>query len=140
MVPDPFNDVRYFVDENLLGFYKLLSRSGRTDAVAPGDARIASVPLGTPDLDWMPVVAAADLIVLSRDRRIRTRPAELAVFRTFGIRSVWLGGKRDLRPQDQLELFLRREAQVQRFAVTLGAGPWMLSVTDSGVHSMPIPE
>lgn len=37
MVPDPFNDVRYFVDENLLGFYKLLSRSAESSG--PGGAR-----------------------------------------------------------------------------------------------------
>lgn len=55
MSPDEFDDVNYFVDENLLGFHKLLTRSGRTDAIAPGDLRCPSIPLGTPDLDWMPI-------------------------------------------------------------------------------------
>lgn len=71
MADDPLAGIRYFVDENLLGFHKLLSRTGRDDAAAPGDPRLPSVPLGALDLDWMPVVALAGLIVITRDRRIR---------------------------------------------------------------------
>jgi hypothetical protein len=138
MAFDQLDDVSYFVDENLLGFHKLLMRSGRTDSIAPGDDRCPSIPLGTPDLDWMPIVSRSDLIVISRDRRIGSRPAELDVFRGFGIRSVWLGGKRDLRPDSQLSLFLRYEARLLQFAAELGAGPWMLNITASGVRSMPI--
>jgi len=113
---DQLDDASYFVDENLLGFHKLLTRTGRTDSIAPGDRRCPSIPLGTPDLEWMPIVSRADLIVISRDRRIKTRPAEVAVFKDFRIRSVWLGGKRDLRPEDQLTLFLINESRLRQLA------------------------
>jgi hypothetical protein len=59
----------YFTDENTLGLGKLLQRSGRDDVVYPGHENLPAVPLGTPDLDWMPVIAELDLVVLTRDRR-----------------------------------------------------------------------
>jgi len=43
-----------------------------------------------------------------------------------------------LRPDSQLSLFLRYEARLLQFAAELGAGPWMLNITASGVRSMPI--
>ncbi|MGW6277157.1 PIN-like domain-containing protein [Kribbella sp. NPDC055071] len=70
----------YFTDENSLGLGKLLRRSGRDDVVYPGHEELAEVPLGTLDVDWMPVVGRYNLVVLTRDRRIRTRPAELRAY------------------------------------------------------------
>lgn len=62
-------------DENTLGLGKLLRRSGRDDVIYPGHEDLPEVLVGTPDLDWMPVIAHRQLIVVTRDRRIRTRPA-----------------------------------------------------------------
>lgn len=92
----------YFTDENTLGLGKLLRRAGRDDVVYPGHEALPEVPAGTPDLEWMPVIARLDLVVVTRDRRIRTRPAELRAYWEFGIRSVWLGTKQDMGPPDQL--------------------------------------
>jgi hypothetical protein len=91
----------YFTDENTLGLGKLLRRSGRDDVLYPGHEDPPEVSIGTPDLEWMPVVAQRDLIVVTRDRRIRTRPAELRAYSELGIRSVWIGAKQDLGPHDQ---------------------------------------
>ena len=77
----------YFTDENALGLGKLLAPCRPRDVLYPGHERLPEVPLGTPDLDWMPEVAGRGLIVLTRDRRIRTRPAELRVYLEHGIRS-----------------------------------------------------
>ncbi|WP_156138873.1 PIN-like domain-containing protein [Microbacterium mangrovi] len=126
----------YFADENALGLGKLLERTGRTDVVYPGHPSLPEVPLGCPDLDWMPVVALQGLIVLTRDRRIRTRPAELEIYLAQGIRAVWLGGKRDLGPRDQLALFIKHEERLQRQAVKLGGGPWALIMTATGVREL----
>jgi hypothetical protein len=89
----------YFTDENTLGLGKLLRRAGRDDVLYPGHEDLVDVPLGTPDLDWMPVIARRRLIVVTRDRRIRTRPAELRSYWQHGIRSVWIGAKQDLGPR-----------------------------------------
>lgn len=128
----------YFTDENLLGLGKLLCRAGRTDVVHPGHEHLPEVPLGMRDVDWMPAVAARELVVLTRDRRIRTRPAELELYRRLGIRSVWLGGKRDLAPGDQLELFLSQESRLQRQIIKLGRGPWALTMTGRGVRPLSV--
>lgn len=88
----------YFTDENTLGLGKLLRRQGRDDVLHPGHEDLLEVPLGALDLDWMPVVARRGRIVLTRDRHIRTRPAELRVYLEHGIRSVWIGAKQDLGP------------------------------------------
>jgi len=104
----------YFTDENTLGLGKLLCRSGRQDVLYPGHENLPEVPIGTPDLEWMPVIAQRDLIVVTRDRRIRTRPAELRAYSELGIRSVWIGAKQDLGPHDQVDLFLQHEVPAAR--------------------------
>ena len=124
----------YFTDENTLGLGKLLRRSGRDDVLHPGDEDLPDVPLGTLDLDWMPIVAERDLIVVTRDKRIRTRPAELRVYREHGIRSVWIGAKQDLGPREQVELFIEHESRLQREITRRGPGPWALAMSPSGVR------
>lgn len=126
----------YFTDENTLGLGKLLRRGGRDDVFYPGHESLPGVPLGTPDLDWMPVVAERGLIVVTRDKHIRTRPAELKVYREHGIRSVWIGAKQDLGPRDQLDLFIRLESRLQREIIKRGAGPWALAMSPSGVRPL----
>lgn len=132
----PGSEPAYFTDENLLGLGKLLTRWGRTDVVYPGHPGFPEVPLGAPDLDWMPLVAKRGLIVLTRERRIRTRPVELTAYREHGIRSVRVGGKRDLAPTDAVEIFLRHEERILRDATRLGAGPWVLLLTREGVREL----
>jgi len=124
----------YFTDENTLGLGKLLRRGGRDDVLYPGHEDLPDVPLGTSDLDWMPAIARRGLVVLTRDRRIRTRPAELSAYWEYGIRSVWLGAKQDLGPHDQLALFLQHEARLQREIIKRGAGPWALAMSASGLR------
>ena len=126
----------YFTDENTLGLGKLLRRTGRDDVLYPGHEELPQVPLGTPDLEWMPVIAQNDLIVVTRDRRIRTRPAELRAYSQFGIRSVWIGAKQDLGPQDQVALFLRHEPPLQREIIKRGPGPWALALSSSGLRPL----
>ena len=130
----------YFTDENALGLGKLLVRSGRADVVYPGHQSFQSVPLGTPDLEWLPVVGAAGLIVITRDKRIRTRPAELNAFREHGVRAIFIGGKQDLGPHDQVRLFLENERRILRLITKLGAGPWALQLSASGVRELAVPE
>ena len=126
----------YFTDENALGLGKLLRRASRDDVLYPGHEALPEVPLGTPDLDWMPEVARRELIVVTRDRRIRTRPAELRVYLEHGIRSVWLGAKQDLGPQDQLEPFLKHEPRLQREIIKRGPGPWALAMSPTSLRSL----
>jgi len=43
-----------------------------------------------------PIVAARDLVVIGRDKRIRSRPEELRHLKAAGLRVLRIGGKRDL--------------------------------------------
>lgn len=84
----------------------------------------------------MRVVADLDLVVLTRHRRIRSRPAELRAYWEFGLRSVWIGTKRDLAPADQLELLLKHEARLRREIHKLGEGPWALARGETGLSPL----
>lgn len=126
----------YFTDENALGLGKLLRRNGRDDVLHPGHEDLPEVPLGTLDLEWMPIVAARGLIVITRDRRIRTRPAELRAYLEHGIRSVWIGAKQDLGPRAQVELFIEHESRLRREITKRGPGPWALAMSPSGVRPL----
>ena len=130
----------YFTDENTLGLSKPLRRSGRTDVLYPGHEDLPEVPVGTPELDWMPVLARLDLLVVTRDRRIRTRPAELRAYWEFGIRSVWIGAMQDLGPRDQLDVFLKHEVRLQREIVKRGPRPWALAMAPSSVRPLALRE
>lgn len=131
----PFAPV-YFADENTPGLGKLLNRSGRTDVLYPGHENLPEVPLGALDLEWMPVVGARGFIVVTRDKRIRSRPAELAAYLEYGICSIWIGAKRDLGPHDQLELFLAHEDRLRREIIKRGPGPWALALSATGVRPL----
>lgn len=128
-------DVRWFVDENSLGLGKLLDRV-RDDVVHPGHPLVPHLPVGILDVDWMPVVAHAGWVVITRDRRIRTRPAERRIFEEEGLRSVWLAGRMDMRPADQLELVERHWSRLEREMIKRGAGPWALALTANGLRPL----
>jgi hypothetical protein len=74
------SDLRYFVDESLMGLGKALAIA-RRDVVHPGHPLIPEVPVGALDTDWIPAVARRDLVAICRDRRIRTKSGELAILR-----------------------------------------------------------
>jgi len=112
--------IRYFADENAMGLAKLLIRDhARNDVVFPGHPLLPEIPRGSQDLEWMPLVGRMQWIALTRDRRIRTRPAELAVYREHGVRSVWIGGKQDHSPAALADIFIRHERRLDQQATKL---------------------
>lgn len=98
--------LRFYVDESALGLGKALE-AARRDTVHAGHKLIPECPLGVLDPDWIPAVAARDLIVIARDRHIRTRPQELERFREAGLRVFWIAGKRDMSTWGWLSRLVR---------------------------------
>jgi len=100
MTPDP-RALQFYVDESALGIGKTLA-AARRDTIHVGHSLIPECPLGVPDTEWMPIVAARDLVVIGRDKRIRSRPEELRHLKAAGLRVFRIGGKRDLSTWDWL--------------------------------------
>ena len=131
MGADPAS-LRLFVDENLLGVGKVLERA-RRDVVHSGHPLIPGAPLGARDTEWIPTVAAAGLIVITRDRRIRTRTAELEKLKQSGLRVFSIAGKQDLTTWGYLVRLVRRWDDIERLIVARGAGPWYMAVHETRV-------
>lgn len=129
--------LRYFVDETSLGLGKMLAIA-RTDVVHPGHRSLPSVPTGTLDVEWMPIVADMDLVVISRDKRIRTKPAELDAFRALALRVFWIAGKRDLSNWENLVLIVKWWDRMEEIIHDRGAGPWFHAVSDGAIREFTV--
>lgn len=137
MIARPAGRVRYLADENAIGLAKVLLRDyGRTDVTHIGHPGLPQIPRGSPDLQWLPIAGRKRWIVLTRDRRIKSRPAELLTFAEHGVRLVWVGGKQDHTSGDLAAIFVAHQARLDRLITKMGAGPWALSMTPTGVREL----
>jgi hypothetical protein len=137
-VPADPAHLRFFADESVLGLGKALTIA-RRDFVHVGHPLIPEVPLGAPDPVWIPHVAARDLAVIARDRRIRTKPAELELLKAHGLRVFWIAGKRDLATWDHLVRVVRRWNDIEDALTTRGPGPWFLAINETQITEVPLP-
>src|SRR5258706_16145138 len=128
-MPAEAGKLRFFADESALGGGKALAVA-RKDVVYAGHPLFSEVPLGTLDPDWIPAVAARKLVVIGRDRHIRTKPAELALLRAHGLRVFWIAGKRDLSTWDYLVRLVNRWGDIERELEDREDGPWFMAVND----------
>ncbi len=137
MSVDPQN-LRFFADESVLGLGKTLAIA-RRDLVHPGHPIIPEVPTGALDTIWIPQVAARDLVVIARDRRIRTKPAELEALKNAGLRVFWIAGKKDLTTWGYLTRLVRRWDEIEEMLATRGPGPWFVAVNEASLKEIPLP-
>jgi hypothetical protein len=131
VTPDP-DALRFYVDESALGVGRTLA-AARKDCIHVGHPLIPECPLGVPDPDWIPAIAARGLVVIGRDRRIRTKPQELRQLTEAGLRVFWIGGKRDLPTWDWLTRLVRHWSAIEEVIRTRGSGPWFYAVNERGV-------
>jgi PIN domain-containing protein len=124
--------LRFYVDESALGLGKTLAVA-RDDVVHPGHGWLPSVPTGALDTDWMPVVAGLDLVVIARDRHIRTKPAELRLFRDHRLRAFWVAGKKDLSTWGNLVRVVRWWDRIEEVIRNRGPGPWFYALNENSV-------
>jgi PIN like domain len=109
--------VRFYVDADTLGLAKILVTI-RPDVTYPGDpggtvhkkSRPAcSIHPKTKDVDWLPIVAKAGWLIITRDQHIRQRRAELAAVRDHGAKLVAIvsgDAKEKLSTFAQLEILM----------------------------------
>lgn len=91
------------MDENSLG-PALALQHVRGDLTWPGQPG-GPVAKGTLDTDWLPIVGAAGLVVLTRDKYIRRRAIERRALLDHGVRACFLTGGGNLSLFDQLRLW-----------------------------------
>jgi hypothetical protein len=123
--------MRFFVDENMLPVGQALALV-RDDVCYPGHPSIPEVPSGTLDPVWLPIVGARQLVLLTRDNKIRTKPAELQAYKDNKIRAFFLTGKKDLTRWEKLDLLVRQWDRIETMIKKSGKGPWAMSVTAGG--------
>jgi len=86
-----------------------------------------------------PIVAARDLVVIGRDKRIRSRPEELRHLKAAGLRVFRIGGKRDLSTWDWLTRLVRHWDHIDEIVRTRGSGPWFYVINENSVLELDVP-
>ena len=77
--------VRFYVDESAAGLGLALA-AARKDTIHVGHPLIPECPRGARDIDWIPEVAARGLVVITRDKKLRTKPVEIQTLWNHGLR------------------------------------------------------
>jgi hypothetical protein len=126
---------RFFVDENDLALGKALAAT-HGDVVYPGHPELPEVPRGALDDEWLPVIGAKRLVVITRDRKIRYRPAEKLAWVGHGVRGFVLTGKKSQRTAESLEILERHWPAIEALVEGEPDGPWMRSVTESHLRAI----
>lgn len=88
---------------------------------------------GLADTEWLADAGRNGWIVLSKDDRIRRRPAEMRAVRDYGIRMFCLTNA-NLTGAMQAERFVGNLAAMTRRAAV--PGPWIYGVYDTGIRAL----
>jgi PIN like domain len=108
--------VRYYIDADLLGLAKILIQV-RTDVTYPGDpggpvkgGRIRDpctvTDPATLDYVWIPEAARQGWLIITRDRHIQDRPAEIEAVRASGARMINLAADDAIGTFAQFEVLM----------------------------------
>lgn len=126
---------RFFIDENDLALGKALAAT-HDDVVYPGHPDLPDVPRGSLDDEWLPVIGAGRLIVITRDQRIRYRPVEKLLWVQFRVRGFVLTGRKSQSTADSLRILERHWQRIDAVAEEKHDGPWMYAVTEDRLREI----
>lgn len=130
------DDVRFVIDENLLRMAKGVVRVRRDTAVFSAPPIDELLPSGILDTDWIPVIGERGWVVITSDRRVRTRPAEAGLAITHKLKVVHLHGLGERSAWEQLVRLVSRWGNVKRQVECEPDGPWWLSLRPNGARVM----
>lgn len=122
---------RRLVDENSLGVAKALAYV-RGDITLPG-APEGLVPAGASDTTWLPIVGCVGLVVLTRDKRIRSRPLERQALLGPGVRACFLTSGGTSTSSTSSDCGCGTETTLKKLVAT-EPGRRLASVTRTGVR------
>ena len=134
--------VGFVVDENLVALGRALRQLRRREFAVFGDDDLAElIPKGALDSEWIPIVGERGWVVITNDRRVRTRPVESALAVRHQLRVVHLHGQvGSQRPWAQAERVLGRWRAVERGLAKKQTGPLWLSARATGVWELGYPD
>lgn len=124
--------VRFYVDESAAGLGLALA-AARKDTIHVGHPLIPECPRQALDTEWIPAVAARDLIVIARDKKLRTKPVEVRALWDHGLRVFCIGGKKDLPTWEWLARVVRHWPRMEELIVERGPGPWIYMLNENSV-------
>ncbi len=127
--------IRFFFDESALGIGQVMA-TARSDCVFPTHPR-SPIRAGTDDADWIPEASSRGWIVVGRDKKIRTRPAEWAVLAQYPLRMLVLTTVGNLDVWGQLRVLVARWDRIEELSTA--PAPWMYAVTKNGLREMEYP-
>lgn len=136
------DQVGFVVDENLVALGRALRQLRRREFAVFGDDELAElIPKGALDSEWIPIAGDRGWVVITNDRRVRTRPVESALALRHGLRVVHLHGQvGSQRPWSQAERVLGRWRAVERGLAKKPTGPLWLSARATGVWELGYPD
>ena len=104
----------------------------------PGHEAIPELPLGSKDIQIFEEIGASrrDLLFITRDRKIRTRPIERDKLRDAGVRAVILTGWSNMTQDDIYRIIMRFWDKLA--ALDSRSGPCVFSLTTKGLREMPL--
>ncbi len=120
----------YFVDETDVGLGRVLALA-KVPVVHPGHPNLPEVPLETEDPDWMPIIAARGLVVITRDKF--RRRSEWEMYKAENLRVIRIEARVDLTPWDTVRLVAYAWERIEAQRRTGGPGPWLASIDSAGV-------
>ncbi|GJF16701.1 hypothetical protein NGTWS1803_03300 [Mycolicibacterium cyprinidarum] len=120
-------DVQYVVDENLLSLGNAMVAVRRDTARFSRAPVEELLPRGILDTEWIPIVGDRGWVMITNDRRLRTRPVEAELAITHELKVVHLHGDVGSKPAwDQLIRLTTRWTNVTDQQPK--EGPWWLSL------------
>jgi hypothetical protein len=138
--------VRFYFDADVLGLAKVLAAM-RSDMTYPGDPGavihrrerppcLVTSPAAK-DTEWIPTVTDRGWLIVTRDRRIQHRPAELNAVRDAAARMVVFSADDAGAPWEQLEAFMANWRPINR--LTEQPGPFIYTCTRTSLRPVDLP-
>lgn len=124
-----------FLDESIQPRVRRAIESVRTDVL---HAEMPSCPVARGELDhvWLPKAGKKDWLVVMRDEHIRTRPLEKEALLSNGVRAFVLTGAGQMTMWEILTLLVRRWPLFEQHGGSGEPGPYLYSVTETGVRKL----
>ncbi len=124
---------RFFVDETDLWLGKLLA-SQHDNVVYPGHSDLPEVPRGALDDEWLPIIGRLELVVITRDQKMRYRSGEKRVWVNHKVRGFVLTGRKSQSMANSTGIIEQHWNVMNDLAEREREGPWMRVVTAAGLR------